>query len=542
MNTKNPLFLTLLLASSSLLLLGGCNGSSSSKKDSDTATISGSVYAAPVSGAQVSIKTAGGETVAGPVQSDSGGNYSIEIDKNRLSGALIVESAGGSFSDEATDLSVNAGSLTTHVPAGALSSGTTVSLTPGTTIIARLITAHRKTPQQAEEAFRNAFGYTPDSSVIPSASGGEEVRLRAGLRAAAFSQLNMDLSMTAEQQFELLAAIADDLADGTADGSNDDGTPVKIGSTGEQLPTDLRNRFARAMTGFFTSANNETGLTADQLGALPEGNLALTDKYKIERMPMMGPMKGKSVCTLTITNRSDATLATGLTISQMPVMHMAMHSHSTPVGGCTEQADSPGTYQCAVYYLMASRMNGTSSGYWDLKLDVGGEEIHFYPAVMMVMGGDTVKVDLLSQNDNIAGMGSGPEKRKYFLFKDGISGTTGNHTFNLFIATKESMMSYPAVSVGTVLKNEMGMDWTVNTMSIEVSTDQTNWIAASDNGGGRWSATGITGLTDGTQGTLYVRLTVNGEQKTDDGMAPDGTADNAEFKITPGGSSMSMGM
>jgi len=197
---------------------------------------------------------------------------------------------------------------------------------------------------------------------------------------------------------------------------------------------------------------------------------------------------------------------------------------------------------------------------------IGDEEAHFYPTVMMAMGGDTAKAVLQGQDDKIAGMGgmnpggdmagdhqmqmsamdmgdgTMPEKRKYFLFRDNLTGTTGNHTFDLFIATKENMMSYPAVSVGTTLKDETGADWSVNTMSVELSTDQTNWIAATDNGSGHWSASGITGLTDGSQGTLYVRLIVNGEQKTDDGNAPDGIADYAEFKVTPGGSSMNMGM
>ena len=566
MNIKNSLCLSVLLGAAGLL--GGCGGSSGSD---DSATISGSVYAAPVSGAQVSIRTAGGETVAGPVQSGSDGNYTIKVDKDRLAEALIIESTGGTFTDEATGLSVTAGSLATYVAAGKLASGSTVSLTPGTTIVGQLITAHQKTPQQAEDAFKSAFGYTPDSSIAPSASGGDEARLRAGLRAAAFSQLNMDLGLQAAEQFDLLQAIANDLTDGTADGSNAGG-PVNIGSSGKQLPADIQSRFSRSMTKFFASAHNTTGLTADKIGSIPEGNVVLTDSYKVVRTPMMGPTEGKSTCTLTITNNADGTPATGLAISLMPMMNMAMHSHSTPVDGCAEQADPAGTYRCTVYYLMASKMmNGMSMGFWDTKVMIGGmdgEEAHFYPSVMMAMGGDTTKAVLQGQNDKIAGMssmsmnqgggmaegyqmqmsamdmgdGTMPEKRKYFLFKDSISGMTGNHTFNLFIATKENMMSYPAVSMGTTLKNEMGTEWTVSSMSVEVSTDQTNWIAATDNGSGHWSAAGITGLTDGTQGTLYVRLIVDGEQKTDDGNAPDGAADNAMFKVTPGSSSMSMGM
>jgi len=549
-------------------LLAGCGGGSSGSGD-DTTAISGTVYASAVSGARVTVRTTAGDTIAGPVTSGDDGSYTIEVPNNRLSGALIIEAEGGTYTDEATGLQVSdAGNLTAYVMGEELSTKPKVGLTPGSTILEMLVTEHGKTLQEAEEIFETAFGYTPDSTILPAATG-EEPQRRAVLRAGAFSQLNMDLGLQAADQFELLKAIARDLSDGTADGSDSSG-PVYIGSTGKQLPADPQNRFARALVGFFSSTNNPTDLTADKIGSIPQGNVVLTDSYKVVRTPMMGPTEGKSICTLTITNKTNGTPATGLAISLMPMMNMAMHKHSTPVDGCME-TDSAGTYRCTVYYLMASKMmNGMSMGFWDMKIMIGGmdgEEAHFYPDVKMAMGGDTVKAVLLGQNDRIAGMSSMgatqdgdmtaghpmmsamdmgdstmPEKRKYFLFNDGISGTTDNHTFNLFIATKENMMSYPAVSVGAVLKDENGNDWTVNSVSVEVSTDQTNWIAATDDGGGHWSAAGITGLTDGAQGTLYVRLIVDGEQKTDDGNAPDGTADNAMFKVTPGGSSMSMGM
>ena len=525
-------------------LLAGCGGGSSGSGD-DTTTISGTVYASAVSGARVTVRTTAGDTIAGPVTSGDDGSYTIEVPNDRLSGPLVIEAQGGTYTDEATGLEVSdAGSLTAYVMGKELSTKPKVGLTPGSTILEMLVTEHGKTLQEAEETFETAFGYTPDSTILPAATG-EEPQQRAVLRAGAFSQLNMDLGLRAADQFELLKAIARDLSDGTADGS-DSGGPVDIGSTGKRLPADPQNRFARALAGFFSSTNNPTGLTADKIGSIPQGNVVLTDSYRIERTSVMEPTEGKSTCTLAITNKTDGTPATGLAISLMPMMNMAMHKHSTPVDGCVEQTDPAGTYRCTVYYLMASKMmNGMSMGFWDMKVMIGGmdgEEAHFYPDVKMAMGGDTVKAVLLGQNDRIAGMGGTSENRKYFLFNDGITGTTGNHTFNLFIATKENMMSYPAVSVGTVLKDENGNDWTVDSMSVEVSTDRTNWIAATDNGGGHWSAAGITGLTDGSRGTLYVRLTVNDEQKTDDGNAPDGVADNAVFEVTPGGSSMSMGM
>ena len=49
---------------------------------------------------------------------------------------------------------------------------------------------------------------------------------------------------------------------------------------------------------------------------------------------------------------------------------------------------------------------------------------------------------------------------------------------------------------------------------------------------GFWSAP-ITGLTDGTEGSIYVKLNVNGEQKTTSGLAPDGTNEYQVFNVTP---------
>ncbi len=136
----------------------------------------------------------------------------------------------------------------------------------------------------------------------------------------------------------------------------------------------------------------------------------------------------------------------------------------------------------------------------------------------------------------IAGMMM-PEKRSYYLFKDALTGMTGNHTFNLFVAARESMMSFPAVSVDTVLSTGTAYALTANPMIVEVSSDASTWIVATDNGGGHWSATGIAGLVDDTQGTIYVRLTINSEQKTTDGATPagNGTNDYASFTLTPGG-------
>jgi hypothetical protein len=66
-------------------------------------------------------------------------------------------------------------------------------------------------------------------------------------------------------------------------------------------------------------------------------------------------------------------------------------------------------------------------------------------------------------------------------------------------------------------------------MTVEVSTDKATWTAATDSGNGHWAAAGLTLPTSG--GHIYVRVTVNGEQKTVDGTAPSATNGFADFTI-----------
>jgi len=277
---------------------------------------------------------------------------------------------------------------------------------------------------------------------------------------------------------------------------------------------------------------------------------ALTSSYKVEYIPgTMAAMQGRTRFQIRLTNRITDQAVTGAAVTLMPMMHMADMSHSTPVDGACTENGTAGTYDCTVYYLMASTMNNMSMGYWDLKVMVMvgmmGENAHFYPPVMMAMG-DTARASLKGLNageDKISGMMGGmPEARTYYLFKSSLSEMNNTHSFQLFIAAKESMMSYPAVFNPTTL-NDGDVDYELNitSMSVEVSTDKSTWVSADGSSNdGYWTATGITGLTNGSPGTIYVRMTINGEQKTSNGQTPagDGTNDYASFTVTPTPGSM----
>jgi hypothetical protein len=249
-------------------------------------------------------------------------------------------------------------------------------------------------------------------------------------------------------------------------------------------------------------------------------------------------MVGKSTFKLKITDLTSKQPVIGLKIKLMPLMHMPTMSHSTPVGGIVDNGD--GTYTCTVYYLMAS---GPNMGFWEMQVMISSgmnmasaETAVFHPAVMMAMG-DTARANLNGVQD----LDATSSKRSYMLFNDGlVSGMTS--TFNLFIATKESMMNFPAVSGGTVLSSPTGT-WAVDpaTTSLQASLDSTfpqaSTITGVDNGKGHWALTKINGLSSGMTNTIYVRLVVNNELKTAGTSTT--AAGYATFAVTP---SSKMGM
>ena len=521
----------------------GC--SSSSGGGSASTTIDGTAFASAVNGATCTIQDINGNIIVDGITTSATDGYSASIPNAHLADDLVLECDGGTYTDEATgDTNQTAGFLAAYADANTLAAGVALHATPGSTIVFQLITQYDMDPVQARNAFKNAFGYTPDTSIAPTdatgpVEGATNEELLAGLRAATFSQLTLDLGLTPAQQFELLLALADDLSDGSLDGSN---------TTGIALPIDIQNQFATAMLNFRDGGNDATGLDNSMIGTLPFAQTSVTNNYTVEYlkdtmgMMEMEAMEGKSQFQIRITNNSDSTPATGMAVTLMPMMHMDDDmSHSSPVDGACNESATAGTYDCTVYYLMASAMmDGMSMGYWDLKVMIGGEATHFYPPVMMAMNG-TALAKLKNSGDQIYNMMMDTtEDRLYYIFKSSLTGMTNSHSFELFIAAKETMMSYPAVETDVVLASGGTLtDLTVNPILVEVSTDPnfaTGVVIATENGNGYWTAAGITGLTDGDEGALYIRMTINTVQYTTDGATANGPNSVAKFTVTPSSS------
>jgi hypothetical protein len=268
-----------------------------------------------------------------------------------------------------------------------------------------------------------------------------------------------------------------------------------------------------------------------------------TDTHSLTiSLPSAGAKVGQSVFPINVQDNA-ATAVENLNPMMMPMMAMAAgHQHSAPNTGCTE-TDANGDAECTVYFLMPSEMNNVAMGTWNLNFTLADndEVISYSPSVQMAMG-DTALAKLKGgANDQIPTMTMhamamsdmtmdempNTEPRTYFIFNNGISGMVGNQSIELFIASKESMMSFPTLEQGLVLNAQSNNELTVETISVEVSTDNLNWAPANAQGSGIWQADNLTDL----ETSLYVKLTVNGEVKTTDGLVEGDLNSSAVFTL-----------
>jgi hypothetical protein len=493
-------------------------------------TISGSIFAAPVSQATLTVKNGNGDTVVEPMTTNADSTYTIDMLDTDLASDLVFESTGGEFTDETTgNPNVTAGAMSAYVAGATLSSGDSVHVTPGTTITADMVTKHNSTLTTAKTYFSRTFGYNPDILVKPvdittdaALTASDESRF-AGFYAAAFSKLANDIGLGDDKQFGMFSDMAKDLSDGELDGLDSAGDPVTIGTS--------------------------TNILKDFIDTVGSYKTAETQTYKITYDPLsMMTSHGKAHFQISVTDKSDAPqpgLVTSGELKVMPMMYMnAGHKHTTPMGEITESGTA-GTYDVTLYYVMASRMGEmaeisfSAMGTWDLKVSIGSESVHFYPNVMMAMG-DTVVAQLKAQNsgtDTVMNMDGLEESRTYFIFRENLdeSGNGPNYTFEMFLATRDTMMDFPVVDKGETLDSAAG-PITLTSVDVQVSTDGTNFTSADnpDDSTGYFSLSGL----DISGGKLYVKLTVDDELKTTDGLPADNSTDpddtnmHAVFTVT----------
>jgi hypothetical protein len=252
--------------------------------------------------------------------------------------------------------------------------------------------------------------------------------------------------------------------------------------------------------------------------------------YLVEYIPgMMEATMGKTTFKLRVRTRADYMPATGLAtaITLKPLMTMPTYSHAAPADVVTESTTTPGTYDCAIYYQMAS---GAGMGYWEVTATIGNEKAVFNPSVAMAMGSDSTLVRLWGVTDVGAG---GMASTKYVIFRDGPL-TAAAGSLKLYLARAENMMmDFKPVYVGATLAGPTG---TVTSATLTASADAafTTPLVASHSVNGHWSVdVSSLPLAAGTQATVYLKLNVNGENKTTDGNVLSGGNGSVAFKVTP---------
>jgi hypothetical protein len=531
-----------------ILTLWGCDagnsagvssGSSTTISGSST-TVSGSVVAGPASGTSVTVSTVSGVVVAGPVTTAADGTYSVLIPSAALSSDLIFVASGGSFPDEATSASgVALGTLTAHVSAGTLTAGSNVSLDPSSTIIQRLITGG-KTRAQAESDFAAAFGYNPDTTVKPafatiSTASSTPQRL-LGFRAAVFSRLTQDLGLSAAQQFDLIKALAEDLTDGKLDGKKGSTllTATSLAAMGipgiASYSDDISNRYVTALLNFQSSAINKSKLKTSQINAPPFGKVSYTTNYRVEYIsPTDGEFVSRDNFQLKITKLSDGSPASGLASSIVLKPDMVMGSvMGTIWPNATVETGTSGIYTGRVYYSMETK--GLDM-YWKLNVQIGAETAVFYPNISAFNMMDTVSVKYSNGTD----LTTGSTKRSYRIWRDGLTaGAAGTYDFTVFVSSTDAVNTLPVFA---------GQSWTtaaltLSTVVLQGSIDGTNWFTLTSAGStGRFSASGLS-MTKGVTGKVYVKLSINGNIYTSNGLAFDGGTTQTSnavqvFNVTP---------
>ncbi|GFO59182.1 hypothetical protein GMST_15070 [Geomonas silvestris] len=522
----------LLLSLLALCFLYGCGGGSGGGAAS-TPTVSGTVFAGPVTGTTLTVKDTSGNLVAGPFTvNSSDGSFQVPVPGSALSRDLIFQATGGSYTDEATGTSgVSLGSFSAFVAAGS-ASGSRVTLDPASTIIQKLV-ARGMTLTAAKLAFQQAFGFVPDSSVAPvfaniSCNAPTASRV-AGVHAAYFSQLTKDLALAPGKQSELVEALAEDLADGTLDGRN--GAAAVTTASGTPVPEDVGVAFATAAINYESGSFNKSKVAGSTLEPPAFSSVSLTPSYRVDYIaPAGGDVAGKDTFQFQVTKRSDGSPALGLAsqIALTPLMVMGTMSSSSTWANAVTETRNPGVYAGTVYYSMAT--TGIDM-YWKLSIVIGTETATFYPNVKALPAGNTISAKLANSGDKV-----GATNRTYRIWRDTLSTATGgSYDLTVFVSSTDAGLALPVYA---------GQQWTqpqltLGSVEVAISSDGSTWTALAPVGTtGRYTAAGLA-MTAGTTAKYYLRLTINGTTYTTNGNAPDGNSNPAlsngfaAFSVTP---------
>ncbi|NCO58042.1 MAG: hypothetical protein GW783_02780 [Deltaproteobacteria bacterium] len=511
------LLLPAVALASTLAMTAGCGSSSGSggTPSGSTTQITGQAIAGAVTGTVV-VADGAGTTVASAAV--TAGGFTVSVGDSALDGELDFV-VTGSYTDEVSGEMVQltaADPLALTTAAGHFVAGATgnAPITPGSTVVRRLVRDHTMTLTAARAAFQAAFGYAPDLDARPfdptgtapaAATGADEDE---AFRAGVFSQLASDLGLTTGAAIAaLFRGLADDLADGTLDGLAGAGQPVMVGTVDLATRHTENALCARLLTAhgeFVENTANGGGLAAptsglpalvyDGAGArrtvtTPGGRRVTVTLNTAAEPPFTAGFWTARVAhqiTLTDADNHDAPIditsdPTIVDVSHHPLMHMLSgHDHTTPHAHEPDtRGAAAGQYVLDAYYVMASEMGmgamAMPMGVWDYTVRIDEDsnrdgtvdtttEVIFHPKVDPPMGGAVLFAQVNHAADTWTSMDgtTGPRPYRVWLHEVVTNGD-GSHDLTLFVSTQEMVdmamagmdhhagMTFPAVYPGLTL-------------------------------------------------------------------------------------------
>lgn len=259
---------------------GGSSGGGKAPQPAAKSAVSGAVTKGPVAGAELYLyrmdatgnKT--GDAVAGPIQTAADGSWSVQL-PDSIPRPLLIESSGGTYTDEATGGTVNAGSLNSFLPEGA----ETAAVTPLSELLVRSTREHlASNPGDSIEAGIDAgagvlddvLGVTFDPlTTVPSTTGDDPAAKQYAAVLGGLSTQASTLSGSTDP-FDTVMALVEDASDGVVDGKKNGGD-ITIGDNAGTLPATSGSDLVDAINAY-ASENEELGVTSYSLSAVAGGN------------------------------------------------------------------------------------------------------------------------------------------------------------------------------------------------------------------------------------------------------------------------------
>ncbi|MGB1464946.1 MAG: InlB B-repeat-containing protein [Alcanivorax nanhaiticus] len=243
---------------------GGSSGGGKAPQPAAKSAVSGAVTKGPVAGAELYLyrmDAAGnktGDAVAGPIQTAADGSWSVQL-PGSIPRPLLIESSGGTYTDEATGGTVNAGSLNSFLPEGA----ETAAVTPLSELLVRSTREHlASNPGDSIEAGIDAgagvlddvLGVTFDPlTTVPSTTGDDAAAKQYAAVLGGLSTQANTLIGSADP-FDTVMALIEDASDGVVDGKKN-GNPIPIGVDDGILPDTSGDDLVTAINDY--ASNNE---------------------------------------------------------------------------------------------------------------------------------------------------------------------------------------------------------------------------------------------------------------------------------------------